>query len=83
MKPISIIGVPMDLGQTRRGVDMGSSAMRYAGIIERLERLHYDIEDLGDIPIGKAERLHEQGDSRLRNLKAVAEANEKLAAAVD
>ncbi|NNU85399.1 arginase [Geobacillus sp. BMUD] len=83
MKPISIIGVPMDLGQTRRGVDMGPSAMRYAGVIERLERLHYDIEDLGDIPIGKAERLHEQGDSRLRNLKAVAEANEKLAVAVD
>lgn len=35
-KKISIIGVPMDLGQTRRGVDMGPSAMRYAGVVERL-----------------------------------------------
>ena len=36
-KNISIIGVPMDLGQMRRGVDMGPSAIRYAGIVERLE----------------------------------------------
>ena len=34
-KDISIIGVPMDLGQTRRGVDMGPSAIRYAGVVER------------------------------------------------
>ena len=83
VRPVHIIGVPLDLGGNRRGVDMGPSAMRYAGVIERLERLHYHIEDLGDIPIGKAERLSEQGDPRLRNLKAVAEANEQLAAAVD
>jgi arginase len=84
MKKISIIGVPMDLGQTRRGVDMGPSAIRYAGVVERLERLSYDIEDLGDISIGKPERIDEEGiKSNLRNLKAVAEANEKLAQAVD
>jgi arginase len=84
MKRISIIGVPMDLGQTRRGVDMGPSAMRYAGVIERLERLHYEIEDLGDIPIGKAERPDDEGSQlNLRNLKAIAEANEKLAKTVD
>jgi len=34
----------MDLGQMRRGVDMGSSAIRYAGIVERLERLNYSNE---------------------------------------
>jgi arginase len=82
-KKISIIGVPMDLGQTRRGVDMGPSAIRYAGIIERLERLNYKIEDLGDIEIGRAERIQSETNVKLRNLKAVAEANEKLAAKVD
>ena len=55
-KNMSIIGVPMDLGQMRRGVDMGPSAIRYAGIVERLENLGYDIKDLGDIEIGQAER---------------------------
>jgi arginase len=82
-KKISIIGVPMDLGQTRRGVDMGPSAIRYAGIIERLERLNYEIEDLGDIEIGRAERIQSETNVKLRNLKAVAEANEKLAVKVD
>src|SRR5690625_5401646 len=51
MDVISIIGVPMDLGQSRRGVDMGPSAIRYAGVMERLERLAYEINDLGDVPI--------------------------------
>ncbi|WP_243388296.1 arginase [Bacillus kexueae] len=80
---ISIIGVPMDLGQMRRGVDMGPSAIRYAGVIERLERLRYIIDDLGDIEIGRAERSDVKNVENLRNLKAVAEANEQLAVKVD
>jgi arginase len=82
MKKISIIGVPMDLGQTRRGVDMGPSAIRYAGVVERLENINYEVEDIGDIEIGRAERVHNT-ESNLKNLKAVAEGSEKLAAAVD
>ncbi|MBM7694893.1 arginase [Peribacillus deserti] len=82
MKKISLVGVPMDLGQTRRGVDMGPSAIRYAGVIERLEHLKYDVEDNGDIIIGRAERLHNPNE-RLKNLKLVAEGNEKLAEKVD
>jgi arginase len=82
MKKISIIGVPMDLGQTRRGVDMGPSAIRYAGVVERLENLEYEVEDIGDIVIGRAERIP-NSDSNLKNLKAVAEGSEKLASAVD
>ncbi|MGB3569134.1 MAG: arginase family protein, partial [Priestia megaterium] len=42
-KDISIIGVPMDYGQTRRGVDMGPSAIRYAGMNTRLEALGYTV----------------------------------------
>jgi arginase len=82
-KKISIIGVPMDLGQARRGVDMGPSAIRYAGVVDRLEELNYEIEDLGDIQIGRPERLGENSVDNLRNLKAVAEASEKLSNTVD
>ncbi|GGD29406.1 arginase [Pontibacillus salipaludis] len=81
-RKLSIIGAPMDLGQNRRGVDMGPSALRYAGVIERLERLEYDIEDLGDVHIPRPNRKEEQ-ESHLRNLKEVAEGNENLAETVD
>ncbi|MBM6616198.1 arginase [Bacillus suaedaesalsae] len=82
-KNISIIGVPMDLGQARRGVDMGPSAIRYAGVVERLEELNYEINDLGDVQIGSPQRLNEESVDNLRNLKAVAEASEALANVVD
>src|SRR5699024_5291568 len=82
-KNISIIGVPMDLGQRRRGVDMGPSAIRYAGVIERLERLEYDIDDLGDIVISRPDRKNKQQAGKLRNLQQVAEANEQLGEMVD
>ncbi|WP_449538523.1 arginase [Ferdinandcohnia sp. Marseille-Q9671] len=82
-KDISIIGVPMDLGQMRRGVDMGPSAIRYAGVVERLERLEYDIDDLGDIEITRPTREEIANDENLKNLKKVSEASEKLAATVD
>ncbi|MCP3742618.1 arginase [Rossellomorea sp. BNER] len=82
-KNISIIGVPMDLGQMRRGVDMGPSAIRYAGVVERLENLGYKINDLGNIEIAQPERVHTSPDTNLRNLKAVAEGNKKLSQKVD
>jgi arginase len=82
MKKISLIGVPMDLGQTRRGVDMGPSAIRYAGVVERLENINYQVDDIGDIVIGRAEKVH-SSESNLKNLKSVAEASEVLANAVD
>ncbi|AGK51938.1 arginase [Bacillus sp. 1NLA3E] len=82
MRKISIIGMPMDLGQLRRGVDMGPSAMRYAGMIERLKTLQYEIDDLGDIPIGRPEVVVRK-DTNLRNLELVAEKSELLAKRVD
>lgn len=81
-KSIAIIGVPMDLGQMRRGVDMGPSAIRYAGVVERLENLNLEIEDLGDIEIGSADR-NANTEKNLKNLKAVADANVLLASKVD
>jgi len=82
-KNLSIIGVPVDLGQTRRGVDMGPSAIRYAGVIERLEALQYDIEDYGDIEIKRPPRREILADTNLKNLKEVVHASEALAAKVD
>ncbi|MGY0693974.1 arginase [Virgibacillus sp. FSP13] len=82
-KEMSIIGVPMDLGQNRRGVDMGPSAIRYAGIVETLERLQYDIHDLGDIPINRPDSKRDKREGNLRNLQQVAEGNQVLAEMVD
>jgi arginase len=48
---VRIFGVPMDLGQMRRGVDMGPSALRYAGLYERLHELGYIVEDAGNIHV--------------------------------
>lgn len=81
-----MIGVPMDLGQLRRGVDMGPSAIRCAGVNERLESLCQDIEDLGDMTIGQREDEKEGGEpasEELRNLKAITKASAKLAETVD
>ncbi len=55
-KCIDLIGFPMDLGADRRGVDMGPSAIRIAGMYEELEVLGYHVQDLGDIPIFSKER---------------------------
>src|SRR5437016_2169429 len=46
---IRIIGVTMDLGQSRRGVDMGPSALRVAGLQSRLKQLGHTVEDIGNV----------------------------------
>ena len=48
---IDIIGVPIDLGADRRGVDMGPSAIRYAHLHQKLEELGYSLEDKGNIEV--------------------------------
>ena len=50
LRDIRLIGVPMDLGQNLRGVDVGPSALRYAGLADRLEHLGHYVEDSGNIP---------------------------------
>ena len=82
-KKITIIGVPMDLGQNRRGVDMGPSAIRYAGVVEKLEELNCLIDDYGDLPIDMVKRHSGDLSSGLRNLEAIERANTRLAELVD
>lgn len=57
MKRIRILGTPMDLGQNRRGVDMGPSALRYAGMRDRLLALGYEVVDHGNVSTAQAEEL--------------------------
>ncbi|MFC3209856.1 arginase [Planomicrobium okeanokoites] len=74
---VSIIGVPMDHGQNRRGVDMGPSAIRYAGVVERIENLGHTVKDEGDIQVGHADGQVDT-DTNLRNMEVITEAMEAL-----
>jgi arginase len=78
---IRIIGVPMDLGGDRRGVDMGPSAIRYADLEERLEKIGHKVEDLGDldVPIPEARIIK---DPTAKYLPEIVKANKSLADAV-
>ena len=78
MSKISIIGVPMDLGADRRGVDMGPSALRYADLNEHLTELGYDVEDHGDLDVIIPETQH-FGDPHAKYLKEIADACIQLA----
>lgn len=69
-KSLRVIGVPSDLGQGRRGVDMGPSAIRYAGLSEKLEALGYEIKDLGNLSVAQPES-RVQGDVKLKYLTQV------------
>jgi arginase len=82
-KTISVIGVPMDLGQGRRGVDMGASAIRYAGLQERIEQLGYTVKDQGNIHVPTAETHTINNQSqKLKYLPEVVRVSEDLAAKV-
>jgi arginase len=78
---IAIIGAPLDLGQDRRGVDMGPSALRVASLNARVASLGYEVEDLGNIPVEQAEASPE-GDARAKYLPQIAAACEVLAGRV-
>jgi arginase len=73
---VLVVGIPMDLGQQRRGVDMGPSALRYAGLHERLRRLGYTTEDRGNLEIPDRETLPAAGG--LAYLPALVEACERM-----
>ena len=57
---IRIIGVPVDLGQAQRGVDLGPGALRYAGIADRLSGLGYRVEDVGNVQVPVRDVLTEE-----------------------
>lgn len=67
---IRVIGVPLDLGQSRRGVDMGPSAVRVAGLEARLEALGHEVEDGGNVAVAIPEQKSE-GAANAKYLKEI------------
>jgi arginase len=80
-RPIAIIGATLDLGAGRRGVDMGPSAIRYAGLAQRLEELGLRCLDLGNVEAAVAEAA-DVGDESARFLPEIKATCERLARVV-
>ena len=81
-RPVAIIGAGLDLGAGRRGVDMGPSAIRYAGLESRVRALGREVADWGDVrsPVPEAT---EEGDPSCRYLAPIKQACEKVGALVE
>jgi arginase len=79
---IRIIGVPMDLGQSRRGVDMGPSALRVAGLQARIKQLGLQVEDIGNISVKQPEEMS-YGEKRAKYMAEIAETCQDLAIVVE
>ncbi|HEY1013281.1 MAG TPA: arginase, partial [Herpetosiphonaceae bacterium] len=79
---VDLIGVPLDLGAGRRGVDMGPSAIRYAGLQRELEELGHTVTDRGNVEVPIPE-VGAVGDPRLRYLEPITVALAHLAERVD
>jgi len=78
---IAVIGAPLDLGQSRRGVDMGPSAVRVANLNGRLAAMGYQVEDLGNVAVDQAEASPE-GHPHAKYLPQIAATCERLAVLV-
>jgi arginase len=75
---VAVIGATLDLGAGRRGVDMGPSAIRYAGLAARLSELGYEYVDLGNVETAVAEAT-DAGDEHARFLPQIKETSERIA----
>ncbi|HXE34541.1 MAG TPA: arginase [Verrucomicrobiae bacterium] len=79
---VRIIGVPMDLGQSRRGVDMGPSALRGAGLQARIKQLGHTVEDIGNLEVKQPEEM-QIGEKRAKYLQEITETCKDLATTVE
>lgn len=70
-KKIRMIGVPVDLGQAQRGVDLGPGALRYAGISARLSGLGFEVQDVGNLQVPVRDVL--DGERKLHYLPSIRE----------
>jgi arginase len=78
---IDVIGIPIDLGADRRGVDMGPSAIRYAHLQQKLERLGYDVQDEGNVEVPIAE-MCTISNPKLKYLDCIIPMSRRVAGAV-
>src|ERR1700761_1131408 len=81
-KRIAVIGIPIDFGASRRGVDMGPSAIRVAGLEARLEQLGHNVVDYGDVDVMIPE-TQEVGDPKMKYKKPILQACVELAKMVE
>jgi arginase len=79
MNSLAIIGAPLDLGAGRRGVDMGPSAVRVAGLGKRLAALGYTVADLGNVPVVQPEAVDDPGPGDAKYLPQIAASCERIA----
>lgn len=79
---INILGAPLDLGASRRGVDMGPSALRLASLNAKLETLGYQVHDLGNVAVVQQESTP-TGNENAKYLAQIARSCEALSEAVD
>src|SRR5258708_16841015 len=79
---VSILGVPLGFGQSMAGVDLGPSAIRVAGLADRIAKLGYDVHDLDDLKIERP-RTHPEAGEKLKYLTEIHDACERLAAEVE
>ena len=79
---IAVIGAPLDLGQGRRGVDMGPSALRVANLNARVASLLYEVEDLGNVPVDQPEASPE-GHPQAKYLPQIASTCQRLGLMVE
>lgn len=77
-KTVSILGVPLDLGQGRRGVDMGPSAVRYANLQERVAKLGYEVADKGNVNVPTPES-HRVENPKLKYLPEIVGVSNEVA----
>jgi arginase len=75
---VRVIGVPIDLGADRRGVDIGASAIRYAGLNDQLRNLNYGVHDVGNIVVPQPES-QPIGNTRLKYLEPILKVSGELA----
>jgi arginase len=79
---IAILGAPLDFGAGRRGVDMGPSALRLAGLNAKLQSIGYQVHDLGNVPVAQQETIDE-GSPNAKYLAPIAQCCAELARIVD
>src|SRR5215207_121430 len=81
-KSLSILGVPLGYGASMAGVDIGPAALRVARLNQRIARLGYSVQDLGDM---RLERPHTfpEADDKLKYVREISNACEQLAKEVE
>lgn len=81
-KSVSILGVPLGYGASMAGVDMGPAALRVARLNQRIAKLGYSVQDLGDLRLERPQ-AHPPDDERLKYVREISNACEQLAAEVE